>query len=408
MIKRFLVALVLVALIGGGLVGFNLFRSQMIADFFANQRPPAVTVSTVEIEPVTWTPHLDAIGTLIAAQGVDVAGQTAGVVRSIAFEANDQVEAGELLVQIEDTVERADLLSAQAAVERDRAAFERAQQLRSSGVSSEAALEDAQSALAASESTLARLQATIDLKAIEAPFAGTIGIPRIDVGEYVQPGTMVATLQQLDTMQADFTVPEQRMGDIELGQTALFGLTEGAFPYQGRITGIDPKIDPQTRLISVRAEVANPDGELRPGQFVRVRVQQPPIENVIAAPQTAVVTSLYGDHVYVVGPRRAEEPQPDAEQAEDAEAGETVAAAPARAAEPEPAAEVGEAPPLEVRQVFVTTGRRSGNLVEIVDGLEAGQVIVTAGQNRLSSGTPVAIDNSVNPAQTASAENVTP
>ena len=407
MIKRFVIAFVLVGLVVGGLVGFNLFRSQMIANFFANMQPPAVTVSATEVEARTWTPEIEAIGTLRAAQGVDVAAQMAGVVQTLGFEANDRVEEGELLVQLDDAVERADLLSAEAAVASNQAALTRAETLSRSGVSSEATLETAQTALAASQSNLARIQAVVDQKSIEAPFSGVVGIPRIDVGEYLQPGTVIATLQQLDTMRVDFTVPEQRLSEIRMGQPAIFGLTEGDFAYQGEIIGIDPKIDPQTRLVSVRAEIENPDEALHPGQFVRVRVQLPPVENVVTAPQTAVVTSLYGDHVYVVAPRRADEPQPSPEEADEAEAGETVAAAPDQAQAAEPPAD-GEAEQLEVRQVFVTTGRRSGSLVEIVEGLQAGQLIVTAGQNRLSSGMPVNVDNSVNPAQTASAENVRP
>ena len=121
---------------------------------------------------------------------------------------------------------------------------------------------------------------------------------------------MIATLQQLDTMRADFTVPEQQLGDMTMDQVATFGLTEEAFPYHGRITGIDPKIDPQTRMVSVRAEVENPDGALRPGQFVRVRVELPAVESVIALPQTAVVTSLYGDYVYRGLPVDEKEQQP--------------------------------------------------------------------------------------------------
>ena len=405
MIKRFIIAVILLVLIGGGLVGFNIFRSNAIATFFANRPIPAVTVSAVEVQPTTWTPEIKAIGTLIAAQGVDVAVETAGVVSSIAFQANDEVAQGQMLAQIEDAVERADLQSAQAAVERDRAQLERVQTLSKRGVNSEATLETAQTALATSQSALARIQATIDLKAVEAPFAGTMGIPRIDVGQYVQPGAVIATLQQLTTMKVDFTVPEQQISEIRIGQDANFGLTEEDFPYAGRITGIDPKVDPQTRLVSVRAEVENPGGALRPGQFVRVRVQLPSVNNVIAAPQTAVVASLYGDHVYVVGPKRAEAPQPSPEQAQQGDAPAIVAAAPAPAETGAPPAGGDGAPALEARQVFVSTGRRSGNLVEIVEGLEPGQMIVTAGQNRLTSGTPVTVDNSVDPARTADARD---
>jgi membrane fusion protein (multidrug efflux system) len=385
MVKRLLIALVLIVLVCGGLVGFNLFRSKMIANFFANQQMPAMTISAAKVEPTTWTPEIEAIGTLRAAQGVDVATQVAGVVKAIEFKANEGVDAGELLVQIDDAVERADLISAEAAVERDRAQLERAERLRETGVTAEAQLEEAQTAFAASESALARIRAVLDQKAIEAPFSGVIGIPQIDVGQYLQPGDVIATLQQLDTMRVDFTVPEQQISELSMDQPAVFGLTAEEFPYEGRIIGVDPKIDPQTRLISVRAEVENPGGELRPGQFVRVRVKLPAREEVVAVPQTAVVTSLYGDYVYVV-----EETPPKAD-------------APAAGAEP-PATEGGASPAgpqLTAKQVFVETGRRQGDLVEIARGLDPGQTVVTSGQNKLANNMPVIINNNVDPAAIA-------
>jgi membrane fusion protein (multidrug efflux system) len=380
MIKRFVIALVLVVIVCGGLIGFNLFRSRMIGEFFANMQKPAVSISATEVEPTTWAPEIEAIGTLRAAQGVDVAAEVAGIVKSIDFKANDRVEAGQLLVQIDDAVERAELISAQAAVERDRAQLERARRLRESGVTAESNLEDAQTTFAAAESTLARLQAVLEQKAIEAPFSGTIGIPRVDEGEFVQPGTVIATLQQLDTMKVDFTVPEQLVGDLEIGQAASFGLTEDTFPYKGKIIGIDPKIDPRTRLVSVRAEVENPDGALRPGQFARVRVKLPPVKDIIALPQTAVVTSLYGDYVYVVEP------------AKSAEASDGAASDGSEATKTED---------LTAKQVFVEVGRRQGNLIEITKGLTPGQMVVTSGQNKLANNAPVTLNNSIDPAALA-------
>jgi membrane fusion protein (multidrug efflux system) len=423
MLKRFIIALVLVVLVCGGLIGFNVFRAQMIAGFFANQQMPAVTVSATEVAPTTWIPEIEAIGTLLAVQGVDVATEVAGVVKSIEFQANQDVEAGDLLVQIEDAVERADLASAQAAVERDRAQLERVRTLRETGVSSEQTLETAQTALATSESALARIQAVIDQKAIEAPFAGTMGIPRIDVGKYVQPGDVIATLQQIGTMRVDFTVPEQRISDISIDQPAIFGLSEEAFSYQGRIRGIDPKIDPQTRMVSVRAEVENPGGELRPGQFVRVRVKLPAVADVIALPQTSVVTSLYGDYVYVVeqaeeaaatpadaaatpADAAAEAPaeseaETAAENTPDAETTAAPEEASAAPAEREAPATEDAAPQLVARQVFVQIGRRQGNLIEIVEGIEAGQTVITSGQNKLANNMPVVINNETDPAAVA-------
>ncbi len=397
MVKRSLIALVLVVLLCGGLVGFNLFRSKMIGEFFANMPVPSVAISATKVKPTTWTPEIDAIGTIWAIQGVDVAVETAGRVRSIEFTPNESVEEGELLVQIDDAVERADLISAKAAVERDRSQLERAERLRESGVTAEAQLEAAQTAFAVSESTLARIQAVLDQKAVEAPFAGIVGIPRIDVGQYVQVGTVIVTLQQLDPMKADFTVPEQQMDSLKMGQPASFGLTEEAFPYEGRIIGIDPKIDPQTRMVSVRAELQNPDGNLKPGQFVRVRVGLPPVANVIALPQTAVVTSLYGDYVYVV----------ESATSDNAAATSGAGAAPegseATLRESLPAEGQAAAPgeKLVAKQVFVKIGRRQGNLIEIASGLTPGQTVVTSGQNKLANNTPVTINNSVDPAKVA-------
>ena len=404
MVKRFLIGLVLVVLVCGGLVGFNLFRSKMIGDFFANQQMPSVTISAMETRPTSWTPQIEAIGTLRAAQGVDIATQLEGVVHSIEFTSNDQIEQGQLLVQVDDAVERADVISAEANLARDQAQLERAERLRATGVSSEQTLEEAQTAFAASQSTIARLRAVLDQKAIEAPFAGVIGIPQIDVGEYLQPGTVIATLQQLDTMRVDFTVPEQQMSDLRMEQPAAFGLTEGDFPYEGRIIGIDPKIDPQTRLISVRAEVENPDGELRPGQFIRVRVELPAVADVIALPQTSVVTSLYGDYVYVV---EEAEPQAAAPAGEEAEAPVEEEASDA-AAQPEADPASGEqqaaTPQLVAHQAFVQIGRRHGSMIEITEGLQAGQTVVTSGQNKLANNMPVVINNDIDPAAVALGE----
>jgi membrane fusion protein (multidrug efflux system) len=430
--RRFILAAVII--VCALLVAFNQFRKIMIGQFFANMPVQSVTVSATKVEPTTWTPEIDAIGTLSAIQGVDVATEVAGVVKSINFTANDHIEAGQLLVQIDDAVERADLMSAEAAVARDQAQLARAERLRQTGVSSEATLEEAESNLAASQSALTKIGAVLDEKSIEAPFAGVIGIPRIDVGQYLEPGNMIATLQKLDTMRADFTVPEQQVGELTMDQLASFGLTETEFPYRGHIIGIDPKIDPTSRLVSVRAEVENPDGNLRPGQFVRVRVELPPVENVIALPQTAVVTSLYGDYVYLIEPAPASTTQPAAANAEQPAEGTAQPAEPqantatgggetlretlpddTQSAESPPAEGQNAEPPasapavttqpegekLVAKQVFVEIGRRQGNLIEITKGLEPGQTVVTSGQNKLTNNAPVAVNNTVDPATLA-------
>lgn len=381
MIKRFLIAFVLLALVAGGLVGFNLFRDKAIEDFFANMPVAPLTVSVVEAEPADWTPSIAAIGTANAARGVDLTVETTGIVKEIAFTANQKVADSAILLRLDDAVQQADLDAARTQAALDQQALERAIELQKRGVGTEAALEAARAAAAASAAQVTKLEAVVEQKRLRAPFSGTMGIPRVDEGQYLSPGTIVATLQDLETLRADFTVAEQQLQSIRIGQPVRFGLGDAAMPFAGTITGIDPKVDPNSRLVAVRAEITNPDGRLTPGQFVQVRVEMPVEKDVIALPQTAVVTSLYGDYVYVV---RERQPAP-------------AAAAPAASGEADPAPKQAEGPALEVRQVFVKTGRRSEALVEIVGGVAAGDRVVSAGQNRLSNGAPVVIDNSVTP-----------
>lgn len=403
MLKRLVIALViiLVAAICGGLVWFNFFRDQMIAGFFANMPVQPATVSTVVVEPGTWTPAIDTIGTVNASRGVDLTVQTSGIVETIAFSANQRVAEGEPLVQLDDAIEAADLQAAKTQAALDQQSLQRAVELNQKGVGSTATLEAAQAAASASAAQVDKLEALLRQKTLRAPFGGTIGIPRIDVGQYLTPGTKVATLQDLDTLRADFSVPEQRIDELRIGQPVRFGVTIDDMPFAGKITGIDPKVDASSRLVAVRAAIANPDGKLTPGQFVQVQIELPTENGVITLPQTALVTSLYGDYVYVVKPAQ---PPPGAAPAAAAEA----EGAPAKAAETPPAAEATPpAPPqLSVVQIFVKTGRRAQGRVEIREGLAAGDQVVSAGQNRLFNGMPVVVDNTVTPegslAQTAS------
>lgn len=383
MIKRLIIAIILLAIVAGGIVGFNMFRDRAIEQFFANMPVQPTTVSTIKVEPVTWEPGIETIGTVSANQGVDLTVETTGIVRELAFKANDEVAQGALLLQLDDAVQQADLLAGQTQAKLDQQALERAIELQRRGVGTDAQLDAARAAAETSASQVTKLEAVLGQKVLSAPFKGTLGIPRVELGQYVQPGTVVATLQDMETMRADFSVPEQQLGSLELGQTVRFGWTSDALNFVGSITGIDPKVDPQSRLVSVRAEITNPEGKLSPGQFVQVRVELPKQDNVIAIPDTALVTSLYGDYVYVVKPA----------EAKPATSGDAAPAADAKPAEPK----------LQVSQVFVKAGRRNAGQVEIIDRLKAGDEIVTAGQNRLSNGGPVVVDNSVTPDQAAKA-----
>jgi membrane fusion protein, multidrug efflux system len=386
MIKRFLIAFVLLAVVCGGLVYFNIFRNQAIENFFATMQQPALPVQTVTAEPASWQPGIEAIGTVSAVRGVDLAVEAGGVVREVNFTSNDAIEEGTVLVQIDDQIEQSNLIAARANLTLAEQTLARAQQLRTRGVSAESSLEEAEANAQAAQSEIASLNATLSQKALEAPFSGTIGIPQVEAGQYVTTGTVVATLQDLSRMRVDFSVPEQQRSQLQIGQTIRVGTENGSFDYSGTIVGIEPRIDPATRLVSIRAEVENTEEALNPGQFARVRVELPEESDVIALPQTAIVSSLYGDFVYVVR-EASEEQEQAAEQAE--EMPEAAAAAPA------PAEDAG--PTMEARQVFVTTGRRNGSLVEIAEGLSAGDIVVSAGQNRLSNGALVTIDESESP-----------
>lgn len=374
MIKRLILAIIFLVVVVGGLIGFNLFRSKMIKDFFANMQQPAQTVSTVTVEPGVWQPGVEAIGTASALNGVDLTVQLDGVVQKINFKANQDVKQGDILLQMEDSIQRADLAAAEAEAVLAQQNLKRADTLRTRGVGAVSNVDTTASAANAAVALVEKMRATLAQKSVKAPFSGVIGIPKVDIGQYLTPGTVIATLQNTDIMRIDFTVPEQLLATIKLGQIVKVGSNTDKLDFTGKIVGIDPKIDPTTRLVSVRAEVDNPDHKLTPGQFVQVRVELPEESNVIALPQTSVVSSLYGDYVYVVRPEQKQE---------SAKVGE--------------AAKAQEGQKQVAQQVFIKLGRRSAGNVEVTSGLKPGDIIITAGQNRLSSGVPVKIDNTVNP-----------
>lgn len=430
--KRFFIItffLLLLIVVCVGIVGFNFLRDNGIKQFFATMKPPAATVSTVVVKPSSWTPGVEAIGTVNAVRGVDLTVETTGIVKDILFHANQKVVADAVLLQLDDAVEKADLAAQKAQAASDQAALTRALELQRRGVGTDATLDAARAAATASAAQVNKLQAVLDQKQLSAPFAGTVGIPKIDIGQYLAPGASVVTIQDLDTMRVDFTVPEQQLPLLKIGQTVRIGGSLADLPFAGSVRGIDPKIDPASRLVSIRGEVANPEGKLTPGQFVQLRVELPEENNVISVPQTAVTSSLYGDYVFVVVPAKPAnagatapakpedqkagadkpagdpaKPQADASKpASDTAKPADNAAKPAdkTTADPAKAAEAEQKPAPVLSQVFVKLGRRNKGMVEIVDGLKADDEVVTAGQNRLFNGMSVAVDNTIDPSKTA-------
>lgn len=367
MLKRFIIVAILCAVVVGALVGFNeVLKPMMIAQFLGAPRPP-VTVSAAEVTKETWPSYLQAIGTVTAVEGVDVASQVAGTVSRIAFQPNQQIEAGQVLVQLDDAVEQADLALQESRVRLARQTLDRVSALRARGNASEAAFDEARATLDQAQAALAQTRAVIDEKRIEAPFSGVVGIPKINLGQYVSAGDPLVTLQQLDRVHVDFTLPEQALSQVQMGQRVE--LEVDAYPgrsFAGAITGIDPRLDSTSRSLSIRATLDNPDKLLMPGVFARVRVVLPERPDVVTVPQTAVTFTLYGNTVFVV------------EKAQDSDA-------------------------MVVNQRFVRVGARREGLVEITGGLEPGQTVVTSGQLKLQNGAHVAIDNTLDPARVAGA-----
>ncbi|RUW95820.1 MULTISPECIES: efflux RND transporter periplasmic adaptor subunit [unclassified Mesorhizobium] len=409
-----IVVLAVLVIVVGGIVGFNFLRDNGIKQYFATMKPPAATVSTTIAKPSNWTPGVEAIGTVSAVRGVDLTVETAGIVKEILFHANQKVADGAVLLQLDDAVERADLEATKAQVALVETALTRAVELQKRGVNAEATLDTARATASATAAQVNKLQAVLDQKQLRAPFSGTVGIPKIDLGQYLATGTSVVTLQDLDTMRVDFSVPEQQLPLLQIGQTVRLGQGGGDMPFAGKIRGIDPKIDPSSRLVNIRAEVANPEGRLTPGQFVQVRVELPEEQDVLSLPQTALTTSLYGDYIFVVQPAKpagaapAQPAKPEEKPAAaatdkpaDAKPADKAASDAAKPADPAKPAAEADKPALVLSQVFVKPGRRNQGMVEIVEGLKAGDEVVTAGQNRLFNGMSVNVDNTIDPTKSA-------
>ena len=375
--KRVVMVAVAIGVLCAGLVAYNFVGAFLFAGAGFMQPPPTL-VEAVTVEPGPWEPGIEAVGTARAAQGADIAAEVAGLVKEVKFKPNARAASGELLVQIDDSIERADLLAAEANTKLYAAQLARSKALLGKGFVSQANLDTVQAQLAVAKSASERAKAVIAQKSIEAPFGGTLGIARIDAGQYIAAGTIVVTLQDLDRMKVDFTIPEQSAGAVKIDMPARFGTGKDDLKFNGRIVGIDPKADPTSRLVAVQAQIDNANGEIRPGQFLAVRVDLPTETSVIALPQTAVMPSLYGDYVFVAAAPDAPRPQPA-----EGKNGNAVAA-------PTPAPQGGPAP-LVAKQVFVTIGRRDGRRVEIVQGLKAGDKVIASGQNRLQNGAPVQI-----------------
>ncbi|MEM6959520.1 MAG: efflux RND transporter periplasmic adaptor subunit [Myxococcota bacterium] len=352
-----LVAVVLVVVAIGAVKGGQIGAMIEAGESFV---PPPIGVSTAEASSDSWESATTAVGSAVAVQAVTVAAEVPGSVRSIRFESGDEVARGDVLVVLDASIERAQLASARAQVTLSEATLERSERLRGAGATAQADLDVARAQRAQAVASASGLRATIGKKTIRAPFAGRLGIREVELGQILQPGEAIATLQRLDPIFVDFNVPERSIAGLSEGQR-IRAESDG-FPnvaFEGAIETIDPRVDERTRNVRVRARVPNEGERLRPGMFLDVSIVRPERRNVVIVPNTAVLYAPYGDSIYLV---------------EDGESGTLVA-----------------------RQVFVRTGERRGDFVEIEDGVDAGQTVVSTGAFKLQNGVTITVDNGTAP-----------
>ncbi|HZF96708.1 MAG TPA: efflux RND transporter periplasmic adaptor subunit [Pseudoxanthomonas sp.] len=384
--KRMFWMLLATLVVFGGVFAVKAFMNAGMNQFFDNMPQPPVAVSSYTVKAERWSDSAQAVGTLVAVNGTDVTTEAGGVVRALRFEAGQPVKAGTVLVELNTASEVATLRALEAAAKLAVVQRDRWQALGRDKLVSQAEVEqratDAASALANAEAQ----RALIAQKTIRAPFDGILGIRRVNLGQFVSPGSPIVSLQSMDPIYLDFTLPEQRMGQVLEGTevTARVDALPGQ-SFQGKVTAIEPQVDPSTRNFRVQATLPNPESKLRPGTFANVGFELGGERDVVVVPQTAVSFNPYGNAVYVIQEAPKDE-KADAAAREAAKAG----------GQPAPSG-----PRLLVKQRFVKTGATRGDLIEVTEGLKPGERVVTSGLLRLRNDAAVTIDDKVQPAADA-------
>ncbi len=366
MIKPLVILLLVVAIVLGGILGWQAFIGSMIRKGMSAAAHAPQTVSSVTAAKTSWQTQIRAVGSLRAVRGADLSAQASGVVDEIEFESGNDVPAGKLLLRLKPNDDFAKLEQMQAAAELAAQTLKRDQEQFAAQAISQATLDTDVSTLKSSRAQVAAQQALIEEKIVKAPFAGRLGIRQVDLGQYLTAGTAVVTLQALDPILVDFYVPEQALGRLKAGQTVV--ATVDTYPgvhFAGVIESINSKVDTASRNVQVRASIRNADKRLVPGMFANVTVDAGDAVRRITLPRTAITYNPYGDTVYLV--RRG-------------------------------AADASGKAGFTVEQRFVKLGATRGDQVAIESGIDEGDVVVSAGQMKLRNGTAVVIDNTLEPA----------
>lgn len=360
--KRILFVILGVVIVIGALSAIKALQIRAMAEQGKKMVPPPETVTAAPARSESWETALTAVGSLAAVQGVTVAAELTGKVVEIAFEPGAKVQKGDLLIRQDTSVEEAQLPGAVAQANLAKSVLERDEKMLEEQIISQAEYD---AAVAAHEQAVAQannIRATIGKKTIRAPFGGRIGIRQVNLGQTLREGDPIVTLQSLDPIYVDFTLPQQEIAQLKTGLPVR--VTSDALPgrtVHGRITAINPIVETETRNVRLQGTVSNKEENLRPGMFVNVAVGMPVRQKVLAIPATAVLYAPYGDSVFVV---------------DDAKGGKG-----------------GKV----LRQQIVRLGEKRGDFVAVTLGLKEGENVVTTGVFKLRNGQPVVVDNRLSP-----------
>ena len=360
---RYVIVIVgLVALIGGlvAIKGSQIGMLIGMGEAMQKAGPPPEVVGTALAQKQTWENTLTAVASVVTAKGVALSNDAPGLVSKIHFESGDVVKQGDTLVELDTSVERAQLASLHAKRDLADISQKRSKALATSGAVAQSQVDADESSFKSLTADAGALAAQISRKVIRAPFGGKLGIRQVNLGQYLAPGTTVTTLEAEKSIFIDFSLAQQDLPKLRLGMTVRALLAGSPKPLaEGEISAIDPNVDPMTRTIKVRASLPGVDDQLRPGMFLSVQVVLPEKNEVVAVPQTAIVHASYGDSVFV----GADKPGPDGK------------------------------PRKVAQQQFVKVGVTRGDFVSVVDGLKADQEVVTAGAFKLRNGIPLKVNN---------------
>jgi membrane fusion protein (multidrug efflux system) len=358
--KKMIWMLLITGLVFGAIFGFKSFGKRMMNQSFDTMPMPAVTVASAVAESQVWPRVLQSVGTLVARNGTRIAPEIEGIVSAISFDSGQEVAAGQVLVELESSVELARVAALQAQLKLALLERARYQDLADRQLSARSELDLRISQADQLQAQIQAERALLGRKRLRAPFAGELGIRQISLGDYLKAGDVVVSLQSLDPIYLDFDLPERVLAEVAEGMEVSAELE--AYPgrtFTGAIAAIEPEIDTGTRNFRLRAQLDNGERLLRPGAFARVRVQAGAPQAVLAVPQTAIRFEPYGNSVFVIA-GAADQPR-------------------------------------TARQRFVQTGATRGDLIAITEGLEPGDEVAISGLLKLRNGAQVAIDNSVRP-----------